>query len=121
MNNLKFIILFILIGICASCDNEGNDDTLTLSGIYTETSPVNERSQLNFVEGNIVVKTESGSSVEDEFIYELIGNTIKLTPTWNNLTETKFEIQIINNSKFEIENLYPSIPEKPTTYLTFEK
>lgn len=122
MKNLKIIGLLILIGIYSSCNNDDdNNNTQTLSGIYTETSPLNGRSQLNFVGGNTVIKTEQGNSAEDEFTYELQNNIIKLTPTFGNPTTTEFEIEIMDNSKFKIENLYPSIPEDPTTYMTFEK
>lgn len=92
-----------------------------MRGIYLETSPVSGRSQLNFINGNTVIKSESNSSSEDEFYYEIIGNVIKLTPTWDNTTTQEFEFEIMNNSKFEIENLYPSVGINPKTYMTFEK
>lgn len=121
MKNLKLIGLFILIGICPSCNSDDNNNTQNLSGIYTETSPANGRSQLNFVGGNTVIKSEPGNSTEDEFTYELLDDIIKLTPTSDNATTTEFEIEIISNSKFKIENLYPSIPEDPSVYMIFEK
>ncbi len=120
MTKKILIGVFILIGII-SCDNDDNNTSENLSGIYTEISPANGRSQLNFINGNTVIKTEPGSSFEDEFTYELIGNIIKLTPNWGNSTTTEFEFEIINDSKFEIENLYPSIGINPTNYMTFEK
>ena len=121
MKYLKIIGLLFLIGIYSSCNNDDDNDTQTLSGIYSETSPVSGRSQLNFIDGNTVVKSEPDNSIEDEFIYEIIGNVIKLTPAWDNTTTQEFEIEIMNNSKFEIENLYPSVGINPTTYMTFEK
>ena len=121
MKSLKLIALLFLIGICSSCNNDDDNNTQTLSGIYSETSPVNGRSQLNFINGNTVIKSEPDNSNEDEFTYEIIGNVIKLTPTWDNTTTQEFEIEIMSNSKFEIENLYPSVGINPTTYMTFEK
>ncbi|PQB07282.1 hypothetical protein BST83_09030 [Polaribacter filamentus] len=121
MKNLKIIALLFLVGIYSSCNNDDDNSPLTLSGIYSETSPVSGRSQLNFINGNTVVKSEPNNSNEDEFNYEIIGNVIKLTPTWYNTTTQEFEIEIMNNSKFEIENLYPSVGVNPTTYMTFEK
>ena len=112
--------IFILIRMI-SCDKDDEQVTINLSGIYMETLPSSGRSQLNFVNGTQVIKTESGNSLEDEFTYELIGDIIRLTPSWDDSTTSEFEIQIMNNSKFEIENIYPSIPENPTTYMTFEK
>lgn len=121
MNNLKIITLLFLIGILSSCNNDDDNNTQVLNGIYLETSPVSGRSQLNFINGNTVIKSEPDNSTEDEFTYEIIGNVIILTPTWNNTTTQEFEIEIMNNSKFEIENLYPSVGINPTTYMTFEK
>lgn len=121
MKNLKIIALLFLIGFYSSCSNDNNNNTQTLNGIYLETSSVNGRSQLNFTTGNKVIKSEPENSNEDEFTYEIIGNVIKLTPTWNNTTTQEFEIEIMNKSKFEIENLYPSVGINPTTYMTFEK
>jgi len=121
MKYLKIIILLFLIGIYSSCNNDDDNNTQTLSGIYSETSPVSGRSQLNFINVNTVIKSEPNNSNEDEFTYEIIGNVIKLTPNSDNSTTHEFEIEIMNNSKFEIENLYPSVGINPTTYMTFEK
>ncbi len=121
MKNLKIIGILLLIGICYSCNNDDDINTQTLSGIYSETSPVSGRSQLNFINGNTVIKSEPDNSTEDEFTYEIIGNVIKLTPTLVNTTTQEFEIEIMTNTKFEIENLYPSVGINPTTYMTFEK
>jgi len=121
MKKLKIIVLLLLIGFLSSCNNDDDNNTQVLNGIYSETSPVNGRSQLNFVNGNTVIKSEPDYSTGNEFTYEIIGNVIKLTPTWDNVTSQEFEIEIMNNSKFEIENLYPSVGINPTTYMTFEK
>ena len=117
MKKLKIIGLLFLIGIYSSCNDDNNNNTQTLSGIYKETSPVSNRCQLNFIDGNTVVKSESDTT----FTYQINGNVIKLTPNWDNNTTQEFEIEIINNSKFKIENLYPSTGMNPTTYMTFEK
>jgi hypothetical protein len=121
MKNFKIIALLFLIGICSSCNNDDDNITQTLSGIYSETSPVSGRSQLNFINGNTVVKSEPDNSSEDEFTYEIIENVIKLTPALNNTTTQEFEIEIMNNSKFKIETLYPNVGVNPITYMTFEK
>ena len=47
MKNLKIIALLFLVGIYFSCNNDDDNITQTLSGIYSETSPVSGRSQLN--------------------------------------------------------------------------
>ncbi|TZF83718.1 hypothetical protein FW774_09605 [Pedobacter sp. BS3] len=112
------IVLMLIIGFI-SCSKD--NDKETLSGVYAETSPVEGRSQLTFISKNKVVKTESGSSVKDEFNYSISGNKIKLTPTWDNSPSVELGFKLINSSTFEIEDLYPHIPEYPTTYMTFQK
>jgi hypothetical protein len=57
----------------------------------------------------------------DEFTFIFTDNSIELTPTWVNNTTVELELQIIDDSKFKIENLYPSIPKNPKTYMIFEK
>lgn len=120
MDKKVLIGIIILIGMI-SCNSDDDNASKSLSGTYTETLPINGRSELNFVNENTVIKTESGSAFGNEFTYELIDNVIKLTPNWDDDTATEFEIQIMNSSKFVIENLYPSIPETPTIYMTFQK
>ena len=121
MKKIKIIGLLFLIGIYFSCNDDNDNTTQTLSGIYKETSPVNNRSQLNFINGNTVIRSESDTTTQDEFTYQINGNVIKLTPNWDNNATQEFEIEIINDSKFKIQNLYPSIGMNPITYMTFEK
>jgi len=48
-------------------------------------------------------------------------NTIKLIPLRNGKYTSELEFNIINDSKFEIQNLHAHIPEAPTSYMIFEK
>lgn len=120
MKNLKLICLLILLGVYASCSNDDDDNDI-LIGTYTETSPVNGRTQLRFELGKIVIKSEPGHVNQTKFFYELKDNTIKLTPISNSMYSSELEFYIINESKFEIQNLHAHIPEAPTSYMTFEK
>jgi len=115
---MKKLVFVLLIGIF-SCDK--NDHENILFGVYTETEPQSGRSQLKFISGNKVIKTESGNPTEDVFYYKITDNKIKLTPTWDNSSATELEFDILNNSQFVIENLYVSIPKSPKTYMTFKK
>lgn len=115
------IIGLVLVFVLLSCGKDDRNNLTTLSGIYTETSPVIGRSQLRFINGNTVIITKGGISYGDEFNYEILHNTIKLTPTLDNSISTELGFEIISDSKFIIENLYPSIPENPATYMTFER
>lgn len=116
------IKLFSLIMLCfltaCSVDDSGRRN---LYGVYSEISPLPGRTQLIFLEGNKVIKKQAGSAVGDEFLYQIQGNVIKLTPTWDASTQTVHEFQLISNSKFEVENLYPAIPENPKVFMVFQK
>ena len=123
MRNLKLFGIFILIGIYSSCSTDEDNSGLILNGIYTESAPNSGTHQLDFVDNNTLV-LKARNSTNEEFIYELSGNTIKLTPT-RDLTQTwELEINLIDNSKLEITNIfYASIPEDPDPiqFVTFEK
>lgn len=115
---MKKILLVLLLGM-VSCDK--NDNESILFGTYTETEPQAGRSQLKFVSGNRVIKTESGNPTEDIFYYQITNNKIKLTPTWDSSSPAELEFDIINSSQLVIENLYVSIPESSKIYMTFKK
>lgn len=120
MTRLIFIGLTIII-ILSSCNK--NDDNIVLpAGLFTEISPVKNRSQLEFLNRNLMIKSEIGSSIKDTFYYEVINDKIKLTPAKiNQYLSSELAFKMISISKFEIGNLYPSIPESPMTFMTFEK
>jgi hypothetical protein len=123
MRNLKLIALLIFIGIYSSCSNDDNENNLILTGIYIESMPFSGTHQLNFVDNNTLI-LKARNSTDEEFIYELSNNMIKLSPI-RDLSQTwELEINLINNSKFEITNIfYASIPEDDDTleFVTFEK
>jgi len=119
MARLIFIGLTIII-ILSSC-NKKDDNLILPDGLFTETSPVKNRSQLEFLNGNLMIKSEVDSSIKDTFYYEVINDKIKLTPTWKNQYSFELAFKMISVSKFEIEDLYPSIPESPRTFMIFEK
>lgn len=116
---MKTVLLSLccLLLITFSCRKQ---DDRSLRGIYTETAPVAGRTQLNFVSGSVVVKSEKGSSTKDGYNYVINGGKIILLPIGSN-GSSELDFQIENNRKFKIENLYVSIPEAPRTYMTFEK
>jgi hypothetical protein len=117
----KLIVIGVIICALFSCekDNDGNNN---LNGIYTENSPVVGRSQLKFSAESLVTKSETGSSFQDTFKYLISNGKISLKHTWTNeYPEQKFEFEIIDENTIKIENLYPSIPESPKTYMIFKK
>ena len=120
MKKMAFIGLIFII-VLISC-NKRNDNLPNLSGTFIEISPVKDRTQIEFLTGNKVIINKSPKTGNgDKFIYVITNNSIKLTPTWDNSSSVELEFEILNNSKFKIENLYPSIPEAPKTYMIFEK
>ena len=123
MRHFKLIALLLLIGFHSACSKDDDENNQTLIGIYSESEPYPGSHHLDFVDNNTLI-LKARNSTDEEFIYELGDNTIKLTPT-RNLSETwEIEINIINHSKFEMANMfYASIPEDddPIKFVTFEK
>jgi hypothetical protein len=119
VKRIFFLGAILCIGLY-SCQKE--NQRVTLNGQFKEVLPVNGRSQLEFIRGNIVIKSEPGSSFKDSFSYEIGNGKIKLKPVWTNrYSATEFDYKIIFNVTFEIQNLYPSIPEFPKSYMTYKK
>jgi len=120
MKKLFFIILAI-IAILSSC-NKNEKDFIIPNGLFKEKSPVENRSQLEFINGNLLIKTEIDSSIKDTFHYEIVNDKIKLKPAWTNeYPASELTFKMITPSKFEIQDLYSKIPESPITFMTFEK
>jgi hypothetical protein len=118
---MKKILLVGLFAISlASCKK--SDSTNSVDGLYIENSPVNGRSQLNFLTGNLVVKSEPGNSFADTFRYSFTPTKIILTPSWTTqYPSQEFDFQEIDDNSIKIQNLYPSIPEGPQRYMIFKK
>ena len=116
-----FILIFgVLVLTITSCKKEG--DSGSIRGLYTESRPESGRSQLNFISKHLVVQTERGSSYADTFRYAFSSGKIELTPIWTDQASTySFEFERIDANTFKIENLYPSIPEAPRSYMFYSK
>ena len=92
------------------------------NGFYIENIPIVGRSQLNFINNNRVIKSETGSNFRDTFRYTFLTGKIVLTPTWTTqYAGQEFDFRKIDDHTFQIENIYPSIPEAPKSYMTFKK
>jgi hypothetical protein len=126
MSNLYKLTLMrqLLIGLMiislAACKKSSS--SVTLVGVFTESTPVTGRSQLNFIEGNLVVKSEIGSNFKSTFKYSITQTKIILTPTWRTQDSgQEFDFEKFDDNSFKIENLYPSLPMGPKSYMTFKK
>jgi len=91
-------------------------------GVYIETSPVNGRTIINFIDqGKLVIIKDEDARFQDEFYYEICLDTIKLTLVQNSTGMDKRYFHIVNNQMFEIENLYMNLPENTRTSMIFKK
>ena len=119
MIKTALITIIALVGFSACSKDQ---QTISLSGKFNEMSPIMGRSQLEFIDGNLLIKSETGSIYRDTFFYKIENDKIKLTSTSPvNSNSDEFYFELLNNSKFKIQNLYPSIPEVPLTYMTYQK
>ena len=92
------------------------------NGLYTEISPVQGRSQLNFLKGNMVVKSEPGHLTADTFHYSLLPGKIVLTPAWTTqFSAQEFNFEKIDEHTISIQSLYPGIPEAGTHLMTYKR
>lgn len=118
---MKQLLLMGLFAISFTACKK-NNSTTSFDGLYIENSPVNGRSQLNFLSNNLVVKSEPGSSYADTFTYSFTAAKIILTPNLNTqYPSQEFDFEKIDENSFKIQNLYPSIPGSPTSYMIFKK
>lgn len=118
----KLVIAALFILIFSSCKKDKT--TSGFYGLYIENSPIAGRSQLNFINSKTVIKTETGSTYKDTFYYSFSADTTKitLTPAWtNDYLPYPMDFEKIDENSFKIENLYPSIPEFPKSYMIFKK
>lgn len=114
-----FLLIAIFCMIFNSC-KKGN--IINIHGLYIETSPVPGRSKLNFIGFNRVIKSEPGSIWNDTFHYSFSPGKIILNPIWTNQNSPQqFDFKKIDENSFQIENLYPSIPEAPKSYMIYKK
>ena len=117
----KLLCLLVLTLGLISCSTEDNNPTL--SGIYTESVPFSGTHQLHFIDNETLI-LKAKNSIDVEFIYELSNTNIKLIPIQDSSKSWELEINLINNSKFEITNIfYASLPEdgEAIKFVTFEK
>ena len=117
-----FVITILSFLMFSSCKKDKARSAFR--GLYIEATPIAGLSQLNFINNKIVIKTETGSSYKDTFYYSFSADTTKitLTPAWtNDYSAHPIDFEKIDENSFKIENLYPSIPESPESYMIFKK
>src|SRR5690606_10088160 len=114
----KLILLLVLLPfMIIACGKDYDDHESNLLGIFVETLPISGRTHINFINTNRLIISEPGNPRQDEFFYAISGENITLTPVDDTSSSSTLEFELINDTKFIIENLYPSIPEYLTAYM----
>lgn len=115
---IKVFLLMIVISLI-SC---GSDDLAEagLAGEWVEVSPVADRTVLVFALEDRLSRID-GEGNQEEYIYSLEGDTITLSLADGQEGSTKLYFNEIEPGRFEIGNLYPSIPESDEVVMLFEK
>jgi hypothetical protein len=119
---LKLAALALLAGTF-SCESKEETKIPSIeSGMYSETYPSQGHTKINVLDKE-TLEIIKGEYV-DKFKYEILDLSIKITLMENSpLKEegTELYFRIISDSKFEIGNLYASVPESPVVIMIFEK
>lgn len=113
------MILLLPLLLFAGCTKDF-DDELSHLGKWVEEAPVPERTRLFFRSPTNVVRIDSDGNTE-EYTYRIEGNTIYLQSEASEVGATPLFFEQINTHTLKIENLYPSIPEDPTSYMIFDR
>ena len=108
---LKITAILLILASAFAC-GKGNEKTQTLDlGIYIETYPIEGHASIDFIDRK---KLAINTGSINEFYYTINEEekTIELTliaePSLGGGMVNGFYFKIINSSKFEIGNLYPS-------------
>jgi len=116
----SILLLIVIIGLmsCSKSDTEVNNEILT--GKFTEISPVNGRTILEFSSQSKLTQTFIDIEIISTYTIRLL-NTNQLELSCNECDEFQPTIvlyRIIDNNKFEISGFYPA---NSTEIMTFER
>lgn len=121
LNMKKFIVLLLILNFTLVSCFKDEDDTGIFSGVYIEVEPVPGRTQVNFVSNDRLVIIKDDNDMQDEFRYEIEEELIHLTPATEDAPPADLEFHILGTFRFEIGNLYPSLPDDSSNKMIFEK
>ena len=120
MKNYALLSMLIMMLLFSCIKTEKMPSSL--SGLYTESTPMSGEVTLQFLPGNLVVKHEFGSAYYDSFSYYFTVGKINLKPLWSNIYPyAASDFRNLDDTTFLIQNLEPTIPESPETYMEFIK
>lgn len=119
---MKKMFLITIVTALAFSSCKKDKQSLPFFGTYTEISPMPQRSQLNFISSNVVIKSEKGSPYKDTFYYSFSADKMLLKPAFiDDYLTQEFDFKKIDERTFQIQNLYPQIPEAPKSYMFYQK
>ena len=115
----RFSFLCLLFTLFTGCSKDV-DDEVSILGEWVEEAPVENRTELFFYSTNRVTRTTDGSS--EDYFYSLLDNSIVLRPDNDgDGGSSELFFRQMNENRFQIENLYVSIPEEEPTYMIFRR
>lgn len=115
--NSGFILLLFLL--TASCTKD-LDDKRSILGTWIESAPVPDRTTLHFAEHNQLTRVDAEGNAE-EYIYRLEDNILYLSLASGQEGYTELIFDQINEDRFKVQNLYPSIPEAEPEFIIFDR
>lgn len=119
MKNGIFGTLLLLMFLNLGCTKDIDDETSIL-GSWVETAPVEGRTTLYFAQNN-KLHIKKGDAAAEEFDYSIDGNTLYLQMSDVPGSKGEFYIDLLEQNRLKVENLYVSIPEQEPTYIIFRR
>lgn len=115
---IKFLTLVIaFLGLSGCMSDEDLEESLR--GEWVEVYPQSDRTTLIFTSGNKMTLID-GDDYTEVYNYRIDGDEIYLRLAGSE-DETALSFDKLDLGRFNIGNLYPSIPESdPENYMTFE-
>lgn len=114
-NGLILLLFFVTI----SCSKD-QDDEQSILGTWIESSPVPDRTTLHFAEHNLLTRVDAEGNAE-EYIYRIEDGILYLSLASGQEGYTELMFDQINENRFKLQNLYPSIPEAEPVFIIFDR
>lgn len=119
MKNGVFSTLLLLMFLNLGCTKDVDDESSIL-GSWVETAPVEGRTKLFFAQDNTLHLWKAEGTL-DVFDYKIEGNSLFLKLHKTQDVSSELFIDLIEQNKLKVENLYPSIPEQEPTFIIFTR
>lgn len=116
-----FVFMAGLLAIFPGCSGDA-DDSWALMGDWIEEAPVKGRTSIYFHRLNKLSREDESGSLE-VYRYKIEENSIFLRTEGDETEDygTELFFKQIDAHTFQVENLYPSIPENEPTFMIFKR